>query len=147
MDYPSLPNMPREARCYGNRGDACVRELMMMAEHASLAGASWMFPESVFSLIYTNLIIAEVRNLHYRLSSRSFSTIQYHFQAYQFSYYNNLNLYHGIELCYKNIKPFPLNDNLNNFSQITKRTFKYSKTITIKLYEGNKCFKQIKRGQ
>ncbi len=49
-----LPSMPREARRYGNRGDVCVCELMMMmAERSSLA----RYPR-VFRLICTDLIIA-----------------------------------------------------------------------------------------
>ncbi len=60
MDYPSLPSMPREARRYGNRGDVCVREMMMMmAERSSLADLI-----RVFALICTDLIIVQAGNLH-----------------------------------------------------------------------------------
>lgn len=47
MDYPSLPSMPREARRYGNRGDVCVREMMMMmmAERSSLADLIHVFSD------------------------------------------------------------------------------------------------------
>ncbi len=45
MDYPSLPSMPREARRYGNRGDVCVREMMMMAERSSLADLIRVFSD------------------------------------------------------------------------------------------------------
>ncbi len=60
MDYPSLPSMPREARRYGNRGDVCVRKMMiMMAERSSLADLI-----RVFALICTDLIIVQAGNLH-----------------------------------------------------------------------------------